>query len=384
MYILGMKKSPKKNTTKARSKSLSPKFGGLLIIDKLPGYFLILCLVLVFLFLLSILRPFLTVIFLGAVLTISFYPVYRKLLKWFRGWRRLTAFVSCLLIILIIVVPIGLFVLLLTGEAYDTYLLIQDKINSGIFDRFLQWEEGGFFYDLKERISPVIDLDSIDIKQTIVDMANALSSFLIAQTGNFISTISSIIIGLIVMLFSMYYFFKDGDELVRKAGKLSPLPSVYEGELFKKIASMVKAVIFGVFLTAVIQGIVGGIGFAIAGVSSPVFWGTAIAFFSLVPVVGTAVVWVPAAIILALLGNYYAAIFIFIWGFLAVGSVDNFVRPYLIGGKAHTYPLMTFLVVLGGVLTMGLKGVIVGPLVLMVLMSFLHIYEAEYSRVLKK
>jgi len=147
---------------------------------------------------------------------------------------------------------------------------------------------------------------------------------------------------------------------------------------------MIKAIVLGVFLTSIIQGFIGGIGFAIAGISNPVFWGSAMAFFSLVPMVGTAVIWVPTAIILLILGNWGLALFIFLWGFFAVGTVDNFVRPYLIGGKAHTYPLMTFLVVLGGVLTMGLKGVIIGPIVLMVLMSFLHIYEAEYGKVLKK
>ena len=98
----------------------------------------------------------------------------------------------------------------------------------------------------------------------------------------------------------------------------------------------------------------------------------------------TAVIWVPAALILLGLGNWGAALFIFIWGFVAIGSIDNIARPFLIGGKAHTYPLMTFLVVLGGVITMGLKGVIIGPLVLIVLMSFLHIYESEYARLLKK
>ncbi len=372
------------STKKPSSAELKGKFGGLLIIEKLPGYFLLLCLTIVFIFLIYIIRPFLTVIFVGAVLVIAFYPIYRKFNKWFKGWNRLASFISCLLVIIVTIVPLAIFVLLLTGEAFDTYQVIQMKIESGVFDKYLQWEDGGIFYDLKKNVEPVVDLDNIDIKKNIIEIAKSLSTFLVSQTANLVKGISGIVLSLIVMLFTMYYFFKDGDKLVKKFGSLSPLPSVYEEELFRKITSMVKAVIFGVFLTAIAQGLIGGIGFAIAGISNPVFWGTAIAFFSLVPVVGTAIIWVPAAIILAILGSWGAALFLLLWGVFAIGIVDNVLRPFLIGGKAHTYPLMTFLVILGGVMMMGLKGVIIGPLVLVILMSFLHIYEAEYKRVLKK
>ena len=367
--------------TNAKSKE---KFGGLLILEKLPGYFLLTCLIIMFVFFLYILQPFITVIFVGAVLVIAFHPFYKKLNDAFNGWSRIASLVACLLVILIILVPISLFILLLTGEAFDTYELIQAKIESGFFDRFLQWGDGGYLYDLKQKLEPVLDFDSFDIKQSIIDMAQGLSSFLVSQTAALVKGISNVAIGIIVMLFSMYYFFKDGDKLVDKIGKLSPLPKVYEKELFKKIASMVKAVIFGVFLTAIVQGLVGGVGFAIAGIKNPVFWGTAIAFFSLLPVFGTAIIWVPTVLILALMGDYGSALFLGLWGVFAIGTVDNFLRPFFIGGKAHTYPLMTFLVVLGGVMTMGLKGVLIGPLILIIFMSFLHIYESEYSKVLKK
>lgn len=371
----------KKTATKASKKA---QWGDMLIVEKLPGYFLLVCLLTVFAYMLYILRPFLTVIFVAGVLTISFYPVYRKISQWLRGWNRLASFLSCLLVLILIVAPVAAFIVLITDEAFETYVLIQDKINSGVFDRYLQWSSGGVIYDLLSEVQDYVDLSSINLKENIVNIAQSLSSFLAAQTTLIARGISEIGLGVMVMLFTMFYFFKDGEQLVDKMGMLSPLPKIYESELFGQVSSMVKAVVFGVFLTAIIQGLVGGIGFAIAGVSSPVFWGTAMAFFSLVPMVGTAIIWVPAVVILAILGNYGAALFIFIWGVFAVGSVDNIARPYLIGGKAHTYPLMTFLVVLGGVMTMGLKGVIVGPLVLIILMSFLHIYESEYKRVLKK
>lgn len=355
-----------------------------MIINKLPGYFLILCLVVSFWLLYEILAPFLTVIFVGGVLVIAFYWLYEKILKAFRGWEKSASLVTCLLVILITVAPITLFAVLVTNEAVDTYQVIEIKVNSGVFDKYLQWEEGGFFYDLKKQAEGIVDLEKMDVKKNIVEWAQSLSTFLVSQTGNFVISISNLLLNFFILLFTMYYFFKDGKRLVARIGAMSPLPSFYEGELFRKIAAMVKAILVGVFLTAIIQGIFGGVGFAIAGISSPFFWATAMAFFSLVPLVGTAIIWVPASVILFILGDYWQCVFIFIWGLLVVGSIDNFVRPYLIGGKAHTYPLLTFFVILGGIWKWGLKGIIIGPLVLMVLMSFLHIYEAEYSKVLKK
>jgi predicted PurR-regulated permease PerM len=379
-----------KNTSKSISKTKmkkEPPNGKLretLILEKLPGVFLLACLLVALGFLFYVIWPFVTVIFVGGVLTIAFYPVYRKILKLFRGYRKLSAVAALFLVILVILIPLTLFVSLLAVEANNTYELIKLKVESGVFDEYLKWNSGGYFYDLKVQLESVINFDNLDLKANILSWSKNVSGFLVDQTKNIAVGVSSFILSMVVMLFTMYYFFKDGDELVEKVGSLSPLPYVYEEQLFKKIASMVKAVVFGVFLTSIIQGVVGGIGFAIAGISNPVFWATAIAFFSLMPVVGTAVIWVPASIILVILGDYGNALFIFIWGFAAIGSVDNLLRPYLIGGKARTYPLMTFLVILGGVLTMGLKGVLVGPLILIVLMSFIHIYEAEYSRVLKK
>lgn len=354
-----------------------------LIIEKLPGYFLIFCLIFSSVLFFQVIKPFLTVIFLGIVLSIAFYPMYRRVLKFFRGYESVASLISCLLVILLTVVPLTLFVLFMASEAVDTYQVVQLKINSGLFDKYLQWQHGGFFYDLNENVKVVVDLQKIDIKQTILDMAQALSTYLVAQVATLISGISNFFINVFILLFSMYYFFKDGKRIVEKIKTVSPLPSLHESELFDRIASMSKAIMLGVFLTAILQGMVGAVGFMIAGISNPFFWGTAIAFFSLVPLFGTAVIWVPAGIILAIMGQYGSAIFIMVWGAVVIGLVDNFVRPYLIGGKANTHPLLTFFVIIGGIWTMGLPGVIIGPLILMFLMSFFQIYQAEYGKVLK-
>jgi predicted PurR-regulated permease PerM len=377
-----MRKKAKKAVVKKAAIKILPHEA--LILEKLPGYFLLVCLILSTFLLYKILTPFITVIFSAAVLSTAFYPVFKKIRKAFNGWDRVASLLTCFLVVILTVVPISILTVMLTGEGVETYEMIETQIDSGDWDKYLSFEEGSFVADIKAKLEGVVDLETIDIKGEIISGAQTLSSFMVTQTASLLTSLSSLLLNFVLMIFSMFYFFKDGEKIVERVGEISPLPTIHENQLFKKLGSMVKAIMLGVFLTAIAQGFVGGIGFAIAGISSPVFWGAAMAFFSLVPMIGTAVIWVPAAIILAVMGNYGLAIFIVLWGVLAVGSIDNVLRPYLIGGKAHTYPLLTFFVILGGVFTMGFKGIIIGPLVLMALMSFLHIYETEYHKVLKK
>lgn len=359
-----------------------------MIIEKLPGYFLLVCVLATFYFLFQILSPFLAVIFVAAVLAITFYPLYLKILSWMPNWKKTASLLSCFTVILITFVPLTIFVIMISNQAADTYQVITENVESGAFDEYLLWDQGGKIYDLVDDFSryveDYVDIESINLKENIISWAQGLSTYLVSQISNVFASLVNLMMNLFIMFFSMFYFFKDGEKIVEKIGILSPLPSVYEEELFKKIGDMVKAIMVGVFLTAVLQGLVGGIGYAIVGISNAAFWATAIALFSLVPLLGTAVVWVPTVIILLVLGNYWEAGFLTIWSVIITGSVDNIVRPYLIGGKAHTYPLLTFFVILGGIFVMGFKGIIVGPLVLMALISFLHIYEAEYQKVLKR
>jgi len=386
-----VKKESFRNVNNKGSVGTKNKFGefqGSLILNKLPGYFLIFCLIASIGYLFYILWPLLTAIFIAAILVIAFYPIYRKFLKFFRGRASIASFFSTIFVLLLIVVPLTIFGFLVVSEGIDAYRVVDTRVQSGEFDQYLQWQQGGIIYDLidkfKIEVGSVVDWSQLDLKQNILNTAQTVSSKLTSFLTGFIDTLLNFILNIFVMLFSMYYFFKDGDKLVDKLGYMSPLPSVYEKELFIKIGSMVKAIVFGVFFAAILQGVAGGIGFIIVGISNPVFWGAVMAFLSLLPVIGTAIVWVPGALILVILGQYWSALFLLIWGMLVIGSLDNIARTYLIGGKAKTYPLMTFFVILGGVLTMSLKGVLVGPLVLMVLMSFLHIYEAEYLTVLKR
>lgn len=359
-----------------------------LFLEKFPAYFLILLLILAVLAMLYVLSPFLTVIFVAAVLSITFRPLYLFVFKKMPNFPRWASLISCFVVVVLTIVPLFFFSVMIANEGGDAYISVRNNLESGAFDKYLMWEQGGVVYDFVSNsmkfANDYVDIDSLDLKEKIITGAQNLSGFLAGQLTNLFAGIFDLLLKFLFMIFALYYFFKDGPQIIEKLRLFSPLPANYEDEVFGKVGNMVNAIMLGVFLTAIAQGLVGGIGFAIAGISSPAFWGTAMALFSLVPVVGTTLVWIPAVIILFILGDYGQAVFLLIWGVFVVGMVDNVLRPFLIGGKAHTYPLLTFFVILGGIFVMGFKGVIVGPLVLMLLMSVLHIYEVEYKQVLNR
>lgn len=363
----------------------SSKIGGMVIKD-FPGYFLMACLILSFIFLYKVFESFIVILLFAGIIAIAFHPLYDKILKALKGKERLASLLTCLLVLVIIVVPMVIFFLLLGKQAFETYRFIQHEIQFGVLDPYIKWQSGGVIYDslgsIRDQLSGFVDLNSIDLKGSITDAAKSVTSFLVGQSAMILKEFGLLLFSGFVMFFALYYFFKDAHLIIRKIMVISPLPTRYEKELFRKFKEISLATLYGIFLTSVAQGILGGIGFAIAGVPSSLFWGTAVGVFSLVPVVGTALVWLPAGIILLIGGNIFGGIFMLAWGVLVVSTVDNFLRAYLIGGRTNTNQLLTFLAVFGGLEMFGLIGVLLGPLILNLFFTFLYIYEMEYNRLL--
>ena len=371
-----------------KEKNIFLKKDGELVVRNFPGYFLIACIVVSSIFLLRVFQPFITVIILAAILSTAFYPLYRRVLKLFRNHEKGASLFTCLLVLFFIVVPVVIFIFLLSRQAYDIYKYIEESLRNGTLDLYLKWETGGVIYDLvgslRELLNGFVDLSTIDLKDSIIETAKSVAQFLAAQSANIVKGFVWLFISFFILLFAMYYFFKDAKHIIKKLMVLSPLPDKHEHELFRKFKEISLATLNGIFLTSVVQGIIGGIGIAIAGIPNALFWGTAIAIFSLVPVIGTSIIWLPASIILFLTGHVVSGAFLFFWGLLIVSTIDNFLRAYLIGERTKMNQLLMFLAVFGGILAFELPGVIFGPLILTLFFAFLHIYESEYDKVLHK
>lgn len=236
-----------------------------IVINKFPGYFLMLCLVVSFLFLYQIFQPFLTALILAAIIATAFYPLYHKILKLLGGRTRVASILTCILILILIIVPLVIFILLLVRQAFDTFEFIQSQVSNGYFDPYLKWQKGGILYDylysIRDYLNGFINIDTIDIKGQILNSVQYISTFFAKQTTAILTGLLAVFFGFFIMFFAMYYFFKDAKIIIKKIMVLSPLPSVHEHELFRKFKEISLATLYGIFLTSIVQGVIAGIGF---------------------------------------------------------------------------------------------------------------------------
>jgi predicted PurR-regulated permease PerM len=209
--------------------------------------------------------------------------------------------------------------------------------------------------------------------QDVLQRAASLSgSFFIGALGS--------LVGFAIMLCLLFFFLRDGDAMVARVRLLIPLDEARKDRLFSRLSDVTRAIVYGTTLTALLQGLLLGIGFAIAGLPSPVVFGVLAALLSMLPVGGAAFVWVPAVGWLFYDGRWGFAIFMIIWGLMLAG-LDNVLRPLLISGRARISALAVFVGVLGGIPAFGAIGVIAGPVVLSLALALIEFAEESRGRV---
>ena len=179
------------------------------------------------------------------------------------------------------------------------------------------------------------------------------------------------------MLFVLFFLLRDHEKVINTLRHIIPLSRSQEDKLLIEIEQVSKSAVMGSFLTAIAQGIAGGIGMGIAGFPG-LFWGTMMGFTSFIPVVGTALIWLPATLYLLAIGDINWAIFLGIWSIAVVGSIDNILRPFLMQGSAGMNTLMIFFSLLGGIQLFGLIGLIYGPLIFAITVVLFKMYEEEF------
>lgn len=365
------------------TKGVNPK----MILEKLPAYFLLAVMAVIFYFLLQVINPFIEVLLISAVVATVTYPIYKKFLKIFKEKRRLAAVITCLLVMFLIVVPFTLFLLVLFRQTVDLYQIVNNFVSTVDFNTLFAWNKGNFLYDISgpysESIGNLVRENIVALKSGVTDAAAGLSTFAATQSAKLLASIGVTLFNFLLMFFTMYFFYKDGEILLKRIMLISPIPLKYEKEIAGKFNDISRATLLGTFLTAVCQGIVAWIGFMIAGVPSAFFWGTAVSIFSLVPVVGTSMIWLPMGLFLLISGNIFGGLFVLGWGLCLVSTVDNLLRIIFIGATANLNPLLTFLAVFGGIIAFGLSGVIFGPMLVVMFLTLLHIYEREYAELLE-
>lgn len=185
------------------------------------------------------------------------------------------------------------------------------------------------------------------------------------------------------MLFVLFFLLRDYDKVIHSLRHILPLSRSQEDRLLSEVESVSKSAVMGSFLTAIAQGVAGGLGMWAAGFPG-LFWGTMMGFASFIPAVGTALIWLPASIYLFILGETGWAIFLAVWSIAVVGSIDNVLRPMLMQGSSGMSTLMIFFSLMGGIHYYGLMGIIYGPLVFAITLVLFNIYEEEFKEFLNR
>jgi len=280
-----------------------------------------------------------------------------------------------LLVILVIILPSSLLMVSLANEVVGVYHWVEEMIKTGRLQSHLeQIKEIPILKWIWGRLYQYGDVSQTNPTDFLLKNLQQVSTFLFNQTSKIFKGLSTFIIGFFFTLLSLYYLFKDGARLLERLKEIVPIPSEERDLLIFRFKQMVYATIYGGIVVAIIQGALGGIIFWILGISSPVLWGTAMAFLSFIPIGGTALIWGPAAILLLVQGAFLKGIILLLLGIFGISMADNFLRPLFISSRTNIHPLLLFFAVLGGIQVFGLIGLVMGPLIATLCLTLIEIY----------
>lgn len=335
--------------------------------------------ILVLYFFYKILQPFLVTIILALTLVSLFYPNYVELNQKLRERSNLSAALMCVIVTLIIIIPSLVFFLALAQEFNLAYEEFRQELAQGQFGQNLPWQDSRIFQDFWRLLGKYLGIERLNLTSAISSVLDRLAGYLLEHYSSILGGIGVLLFNFFVMIFTMFFFFRDGNRFLREIKTLIPLAPHYEDMLLAKLKDVTYATFFGIFATSICQGILAGIIFFALGVGSPILWGTATAFFSLVPVVGTAAIWLPMGIYLMLAGSIARGVILVVLGATVIGLVDNVLRPMIIEGRTSgMHLLLVFFSLAGGLWFFGLSGLLLGPLVAALFVTFLEIYKVEF------
>ena len=323
---------------------------------------------------LTMVQQFLVAIFMAAVFAAMTHPGYLRLTRWLGGRRYLASLISLLLLFAVVLIPIVILTMVFIGQAMNvgqslTPIIVNFLKEPGSFEEVLQRLP---FY---EELNPYAD-------QMTNQVASAVEGFgrlLVSQISNIALGTVQFLFLTVVFSYTFFFFLIDGSKVVNAILYYLPLQDQDERLMLRKFTSVTQAMVVGTLLIGILQGTLAGIAFAIAGVPNAVFWGTVMAVLSIIPGVGSALIWLPASIILIAQGSYGAGIGLLVFCLLVVGSIDNLLRPILVGKHTDMHELMIFFGTLGGLFTFGMAGLLIGPLIASLFITIWEIYGEAFK-----
>jgi predicted PurR-regulated permease PerM len=320
------------------------------------------------------LRPFAFAIILAVV----FYPIHERIFRFTRQRIGLAATLSTLAVFLVFGLPAFLIATIGANEAFTAAHYLSRR----------SAEEGGFTVFMTSLLShPLqwvgrwIDLSKYDLSSVISSAVQRFSLSMVGFGAAILSNLARLVIDALITFVILFFLFREGKSWAYRFGRLLPISDEQVGKLYQNISDTIIANVYGILTVGAIQGILTGIAMKIVGIPSSLLLGLAAGFASIIPVVGSSIVWGPAAIYLFVQGATWKGVFLLVWGTIVVSSIDNVVRPWVVGGRVELHPMVLVFFILGGVEAFGFIGLFIGPVVASVLAALFSMLRVEATAI---
>lgn len=324
--------------------------------------------------------PLLRPLMIGAILSGLCTPMFNWFVRMFRGRRGLASIATLLVLFIIIAGPISA----MLGLAVQQAVTVSDRALPWLQDRFgsaTSFDANRWIVDhfpFAEDFAP----SQKEIVNSVSNAIRGVGTYLVSSASSFTAGTAGFLLEFFIMIYAMFFFLKDGRQILAKIFYYMPLAHDDEERILERFISISRATIKGTLLIGLLQGTLGGLGFFFAGIGGSAFWGVIMVILSVIPGVGAGLVWVPAVIYLYVAGQALPATLLLIWCATVVSTIDNVLRPRLVGQDAQMHDLMIFIGTLGGLFLFGPIGFVIGPVVCGLFLLAWEIYGAAFKDIL--
>ncbi|EOD78499.1 permease [Grimontia sp. AD028] len=330
-----------------------------------------------------LIAPYMGSIVLAFIVSLLFFPLHEKIENRLPSHPNVAAALSCTLLTVMIIIPLIFVAAAILSQGVTFFTGAYEWLTQGGAKEILAAPLVKSGLALVDKWLPTDSINPQELVAKAASTLSAMSSQMLGMSSKILGDVTGVFVNFLLMLFVLFFLLRDHDKIINMLRHVSPLSRSQEDTLLDEAEKVAKSAVLGSFLTALAQGIVGGFAMWLAGFAG-LFWGTMMAFASFIPVVGTALIWLPAAAYLLLIGQWEWAAFLAGWGVIVVGSVDNILRPLLMQGNSGMNTLLIFFSLIGGLHVYGLMGLIYGPIIFSLTLVLFRMYETEFHSFLEK
>lgn len=321
--------------------------------------------------------PLMKPVFLALIFAVVFYPVYKFFLKLFRNHNYIASIVTTILSFCVVLVPIVFLISMLSGNLVEFAHQLANEMQGAQMAPIV--DKIGNFVNEWMAFLPGTGDATFDLRAEIIEFLKTAGKFAYQFSPKVITTAIKTGMSLIVLIIFLVVFFAEGSNLFEWFVNAMPLSSSHQEEISKDIRVMISATLLGMIANALVQGVLIGIGFLVAGFSDAIMWGMVAVLAAFIPIIGAASCYIAASLVLLAMGRPEAAIIFLIYGIGFVSTIDNVIKPLVMGGQMRVHPVLLFVALLGGVRVFGPIGIIFGPVLLALFLASLRIYQREFT-----